>query len=289
MAHDRPILVTGATGNVGRHVVRRLVEEGRAVRALTRDPAKADLPGGVEAVRGDLADPASLGPALEGVDTAFLLWPSLEADQVAQEAVAAVAQGVDRVVYLSAMGVDPVRSEREGGILGSHAMLERLIRESRMDWTFVRAGGFAANLGEWIPRIRESGVIRPAFPELARPLIHEADIAAVVVRALSEDGHIGAIYDITGPELLSQAEQARIIGEELGTPVRVEAMSHEEAVRDLSGSGLPRETAQEILRAHAGMVDDPEPTTDTVERVTGAPGRTFRQWAADRIAAAREA
>ncbi|GAA4938234.1 NAD(P)H-binding protein [Streptomonospora halophila] len=287
MAAQSPILVTGATGNVGRHVVRRLSDEGRAVRALTRDPAKADLPAGVEAVQGDLADPGSLGPALEGVDTAFLVWPSVQADAAAAETVQAMAAGVERIAYLSTMGIDPERSEREGGILGSHAMLERLIKESGMSWTFVRAGGFAANLRDWIPRIRETGVIRMAYPNLARPLIHEADIAEVAVRALTESGHAGAAYEITGPAGITQAEQARIIGEELGAPVRVEAMTDDEAVRELTESGLPEEMARQILEAHARMVAHPEPATDTLERVTGAPPRTFRQWAADRVAAER--
>ncbi|GAB3437891.1 NAD(P)H-binding protein [Streptomonospora sediminis] len=289
MAENRPILVTGATGNVGKHVVRRLLEEeGRAVRALTRDPARADLPEGAEAVAGDLAHPGSLGPALEGIDAAFLVWPSLEADKAAPEAIPAIAARARNIVYLSAMGLP----EHDGpdapseGILGSHMLLERLIRKSAADWTFVRAGGFAANLAGWIPQIRATGTVRAAFAELARPLIHEADIAEVAVRALTEPGHSGASYEITGPEPVTQAEQARIIGEELGVPARFEELSAEEAVQAFITDGLPAQLAQDIVQGQAAMAEQPESTTDTFEKVAGVPPRSFRQWAADRAGGA---
>lgn len=284
MAENRPILVTGATGNVGKHVVRRLLEEGRAVRALTRDPARADLPAGAEAVAGDLGDPGSLGPALEGIDAAFVVWPTLQADEAAPETVPAIAARARNIVYLSVMGLpehDAPDAPSEG-IMGSHMLLERLIRKSAADWTFVRPGGFAANLAGWIPQIRATGTVRAPFAELARPLIHEADIAEVAVRALIDPGHSGAAYEITGPEPISQAEQARIIGEELGVPARFEELSPEEAVQAFITDGLPARLAQDIIQGHAAMAEHPESTTDTFEKVTGVPPRSFRQWAADR-------
>src|SRR5262245_25919669 len=92
-------LVTGATGNVGKHVVSSLVEEGAAVRALVRDPARVSLPEGVEAVRGDLSSPRTLEPALRGVDGVYLMWPGLP---VVPGVVETIAAHAERVVYLSA-------------------------------------------------------------------------------------------------------------------------------------------------------------------------------------------
>ena len=127
------ILVTGATGRVGGSVLNQLADKGIAVRALVRDPGRAAVPDGVEVAVGDLADPSTLGPALDGVDSVFLVWPTLAADHAAAEVIGEIAKRVRRVVYLSARGVSADATE---GILGSHAMIERLNADSGVEWTF---------------------------------------------------------------------------------------------------------------------------------------------------------
>ncbi|MET9069682.1 NmrA family NAD(P)-binding protein [Streptosporangium sandarakinum] len=275
------ILVTGATGNVGGHVVSQLLDRGVAVRALTRDPAAASLPDGVEAVRGDLADPASLDAALDGVETVFLLWPTLAADHAAAAAVERIAGRARRVVYVSARGVSDDLERAPGSILGSHAYLERLIRGAGVEWTFLRPGGFAVNTLLWAPEIRATGVVRRSHGAAGRALIHERDIATVGVLALTEDGHAGAAYELTGPETLTQAEQVAAIGEAIGRPVRWEEVPPENTLRDLVANGMPAAMAESIVAAHNAMVTSPETTTATFEKVTGVPATPFRQWAID--------
>ena len=274
------ILVTGATGRVGGSVLSQLLNKGVAVRALVRDPERAVLPDGVEAVRGDLADPTSLGAALAGVDSVFLVWPTVAADHAAPATIAEIAHHVRRVVYLSANGVS---AESPEGILGSHAVLERLIENSDLEWTFLRPTGFAANTLGWAPQIRAEGVVRWVHGAARRALIHERDIAAVGVLALTEDGHAGARHVLSGPAAISQVEQAHEIGRAIGRPVRFEEVAPEHARHGIL-AGLPSEVVDGILASHAAMVANPERVTTTVERLTGSPARPFAEWAADHAA-----
>lgn len=279
------ILVTGATGNVGGQVAAQLAEAGAPVRALVRDPAKARLPGGVEAVAGDLGDTASLRAALGGVGSVFLMWP-LEGTGAARAAVATLAEHARRVVYLSAWGVPEGltgtdTTEPEPGIIGNHTTLERLVRGSGAEWTLLRPGGFAANTLGWAPQVRAGEVVRMASPRAGRSLIHEADIAAVAVRALLTDELVGTAPTMSGPEVLTQAEQVRIIGEVLGRPLKAEELPRDEAHAELVATGLPPHYATGILDAHARMEAEPETVAPGFEALAGRPGRTYRDWVAD--------
>ncbi|MFI6742160.1 NAD(P)H-binding protein [Nonomuraea sp. NPDC050451] len=265
------ILVTGATGNVGRHVVSQLAEAGLEVRALVRDPGRARLPERVEVVRGDLSAPETLEPALKGVESVFLLWPHFTADGAA-EVVTAIAGHARRAVYLSANVADePVTHYHK---------IERLIRHSGLGWTFLRPGGFAANTLGWAGQIRQ-GVVRWPYGQASRPLIHERDIAAVATHVLTSAGHNGATYVLTGPELLTQAEQVRVIGAATGREARWEEQPLEEAREQLMAAWGNAAFVEGALKAWAGFVTAPEQVTDTVERLLGRPALTFGQWAED--------
>ncbi|XVQ12064.1 NAD(P)H-binding protein [Spirillospora sp. CA-255316] len=274
------ILVTGATGNVGRHVVDGLVAGGRPVRALTRSPETARLPAGAHIVRGDHADPAVLEKALDGVDGVFLVWP-FPSTGPAPAVVDAIARHARRVVLLSSIAVrDDV--ERQTDPIGTvHAALERPIERSSLEWTFLRPGGFAVNTLAWAPEIRATGTVEDAFGEAAMPLIHEADIAAVAVRALTEDGHAGEKYALTGAEVMTQAGFARTIGETIGRPVRWQEIPRETARQKKIAQGLPPDIADFILDGYEAMVKTPAPTTTTVEDLTGTRPRPFQEWARD--------
>ncbi|MDP9864141.1 MULTISPECIES: NAD(P)H-binding protein [Streptosporangium] len=266
------ILVIGATGNVGRNIVSQLLESGAAVRALVRDPGAARLPEGVEAVRGDLTRPATVEAALDGVESVFLLWPGFAAEQAAP-VVELIAKYARRVVYLSAMNP-------EGTF---HGGLEALIRESGLEWTFLRPGGFAVNTLMWAEQIRE-GVVRWPYARAGRSLIHERDIAAVAAVVLTGDGHAGKIYDLTGPSVVTQAEQVRIIGEAVGRPARYEELPREVAREQLLAAWGEATFVDGALDHWARIVAEPEPVTHTVEELTGVSARTFHQWAADHAA-----
>lgn len=266
------ILVTGATGNVGRHVVSALAGAGHGVRAFARDPGKLVLPEGVEAVAGDLASPRTLEPALRDVRSVYLMWPGIA---VRPEVIEMIARHAEHVVYLSADVADLADGEPATVF---HQEIERLIRKSGLRWTFVRAIDFAANTLGWADQIRQ-GTVRLPYGRAARSVIHERDVADVVVHVLTSAGHDGARYVITGPESLPQAELARIIGEVIGRPVRWEEPSLEEARERLTAAWGDARFVEARLRAWAGFVDTPERVTDTVERLLGRPPRTFRAWA----------
>jgi uncharacterized protein YbjT (DUF2867 family) len=268
------IVVTGGTGRVGRQVVAQLRGYDLPVRVVSRSAGRP--PAGTEAARADLSDPASLEPHLRDAQALFLLWPFTSAELTAALAprVAKIAaRHVARVVYLSAQPA----GERPGSFW---ALTERAIEDSGVEWTFLRPTGFASNTLMWADQIRTGDVVRWPFGAAARALIDERDIAAVAVRALTEDGHAGARYTLSGPAVLTQAEQLAAIGSALG--------------RDLTWEDMPRPVAQQALAAAWGdpgfaasaldtwerFVTHPETVTATVRDVTGAPAHSFADWAA---------
>lgn len=286
MTQTKPILVTGATGKVGGEVLAQLRDLKTPVRALVRSPENARLPADVEIAQGDLSDPDTLDRALDDVDTAFLVFPTLQADERADAVIERIAKYARKIVYLSALGIpDRPKPQPDGvrDIADSHANIEELIRKSGADWTFLRPGGFASNTLMWAEQIRSGDVVRSIYADAARPLIHERDIGAVAVRALTETGHSGATYSLTGPEVLTQTEQVAIIGEVIGKRLRFQEISEEEAKRELF-AGVPSAIADAIIGAHADMVRDPGHVLSGVQEITGRPAHTFAQWVADHVA-----
>jgi uncharacterized protein YbjT (DUF2867 family) len=279
------ILVIGATGRVGRQVLSLLPATG-GVRAVVRNSQKAGLPPHVDVVRGDLTLPKTLDECLDGIDTVFLVWTAPPA--TVAPALERIVRHARRIVFLSS----PYKTAHpffQGGqpnpITPLHAEIERLIETSGRQWTFLRPGMFAGNaLWWWAPRIRAGGdVVR--WPYIAVPTapIHERDIAAVAVRALCEDGHAGAEYVLTGPQSLTQFEQLSTIGSVIGRSLHMEEISPEEARSELLAV-IPAVALNMLLDAWAGAIGQPALVTSTVAEITGAPSRTFREWATDHAA-----
>jgi uncharacterized protein YbjT (DUF2867 family) len=270
------ILVTGATGNVGRQVVVQLLAAGTAVRALVRDPESAGLPEAVKVVDGDLSEPDTLEGALTGSDTVFLIWPFLTTEG-APAVLEAIARHARRIVYLSSSGVNEDAERQTDPINQLHADNERLIEESGLEWTVLRSDTIASNARGWATQIRTTHAVRG--PDIAATaVIHEHDVAAVAVRALTDDGHVGAKYVLTGPQVLSRAEQVRTIGEAIGRSLRFEKVPAQVARKQMLADGRPPALVEALL---AGAETRPESSliTSTVEEITGAPARTFRSWA----------
>lgn len=151
---------------------------------------------------------------------------------------------------------------------------------------FERITRHARPLGWWAPQVRAGDVVR--WPHLAAPTapIHERDIAAVAVRALCEDGHVGAEYVLTGPESLSQREQLATIGRAIGRSLQIEDISPDEARRELQ---MPPVVVNMLLDAWAAALGQPAFVTSTVAEITGKPARTFLEWATDNAVAFRPA
>ena len=273
------VLVTGATGNIGRPLVSQLLANGCRVRALSRNPESAQLPSGVDVVRGDLSSPATLDRALDGIDAVFLVWIGPLAPAAA--AIERLTANAARIVFLTAPHRTPHPFFQQPNAMAAvHAGVEDLIQRSGREWTFLRPHVFALNCVHWWgPQIREGNVVRWFYGDAATAPIDERDIAAVAVRALCDDGHGGKDYVITGPESLTQREQVRIVGDAIGRPLRFEELSHDAARQQLL-AGVPPSIADMLLNAYAAAVGLPAWVTTTVEDVTGSPARSFRDWAA---------
>ncbi|TVL89594.1 NAD(P)H-binding protein [Streptomyces sp. SAJ15] len=275
------ILVIGATGNVGRHVVVQLLTAGVAVRALARDPESAELPRGVEVVGGDLSRPETLEAALTGTDTVFLIWPFLTTEG-APAVMETIARHARRIVYLSSSGVNDDGERQTDPINQLHADMEGLIEESGLEWTVLRSNTIASNARGWAEQIRATGVVRG--PDIAATaVIHERDVAAVAARALIDAGHAGAKHVLTGPRVISRGEQVDTIGEAIGRRTRFEKVPLEVAREQMLADGRPPALVEALL-ASAETRPESNLVTSTVEEITGASARTFRSWAEEHAA-----
>jgi len=275
-----PVLVTGATGRVGRLVVAELLAAGVPVRALTRRPSAAELPPAVDVFAGDLAAPESLDAALQGVSAVFLLWTASPATVGA--VVDRLAARTGRVVFLSSPHQTPHPFFQQPNPMAAlHADIERSIAAAGLPATMVRPGMFASNVTFWwADAIRHTGVVRWPYGAAETAPIDERDIAAVAARALFEDGHEGRDYVVTGPQSLSQAQQIDIIADAIGRPIRFEELSPDEFRRETEGRWPPA-VVDMLLAAWGATIGRPAFVTSTVAEVVGTPARTFRQWAVD--------
>lgn len=266
------IVVTGATGNVGRALIHRLLAAGRPVRALTRDPQRAALPDGAEVVRFSPDDPAAL---FGGATALFLYAQAGTPDLLA----AARAHGVRQVVLLSS-GLIQEGADATHPLHVLHATVERQIHDSGLDWTFLRPNAFATNALQWAPQIRAGNTVRGIFAGALSAPIHEDDIAAVAERVLLDGGHEGAVHRLTGPGATTNAEQVAAIGAAVGRELTFVETDPREAGPALFPY-MPSETLARLLLTFEGSVGVPPEITDTVHKLTGTPARTFAQWARD--------
>ncbi|WP_336215584.1 NmrA family NAD(P)-binding protein [Nonomuraea sp. LPB2021202275-12-8] len=269
------ILVAGATGNVGRPLVEQLLAAGHRVRALTRDPARADLPAGAEAVAGNLADAASLSAAFAGVSAAHLI--SFDAADFAP-----LRNGPDIVALAVKSGVRKV-TVLKGDVAKSP--LEEAVEVGGLEWTHLAPVEFMSNALEWAESVRAEGVVREAFPDAKSAMIHEADIAAVAAAALTGDRHAGREYWLTGPEALTPPEKVRTIAEVLGREVRYVELSRDEIVEEWRRAGYSDADVEFFLTMRTDPPAAGYTVLPTVEEVTGRPARTFAQWVREHAAA----
>ncbi|MCX5065665.1 NAD(P)H-binding protein [Micromonospora lupini] len=279
-----PVLVTGATGRVGRAVVDLLTGAGVPVRALVRRPeTAATLPATVEIVTGDLTVPESLDDALHAVSTVFLVWTAPA--QTAADVVERLAARAQRIVYLSAPHQTPHPFFQQPNPMAAlHAEIERLISASGLDSTIIRPGMFASNaLSWWAAAIRGNGVVRWPYGAAETAPVDDRDVAEVVARTLYEDGHAGGDYVLTGPESLSQAQQVSIIGDALGRPITFEEMPPDDFRRETPE--IARSAVDMLLAAWDATMGHPAHVTSTIFDILGTPPRTFRQWVIDHATA----
>jgi uncharacterized protein YbjT (DUF2867 family) len=284
------ILVTGATGNVGRQVVTRLVAAGRSVRAMTRRPQNGRLPEGAEVIQGDFERPGTWPAVLNGVQSVYL-YPFVHAGTDPGFVEEAIKAGVTRFVVHSAAAAGFAPGTGGDGALGRHLAAEReahrevelLVEASGAEWTHVRPGLLAANALRWADRIRTEQTVREPYASAGYPVVHEGDVADVAVAALLTDDHVGVAYTVTGPAKVSQVEQVALISAAIGVPVRFEELDPAEARALWRREGLDEETADWVIALLADAVDGTGelPPADAYSQVTGRRPHTFAQWAND--------
>ena len=268
------ILVTGATGNVGRELVRVLADDGEEVVALIRrDEDRARLPAGVKGLVGDLNRPETLVGGLAGVRAAHLL----AGYEGLGELLAAMRDaGVRRVTLQSSSSVPA--GDMTNAVARYHILSEQAIRDSGLAWTFIQPNSFMTNALRWLPQLRAGDTVRLPFADVPIATIDPADIAEVAAAALTTDRHESHSYRVSGPESLLPGEQVAILGQVLGRDLRFEAMSNEEARADMSAS-MPAEYVDAFLSFFVDGTIDESTVLPTVQEILGRPPRRFEDWA----------
>ncbi len=275
------ILVTGGTGTVGGELVRLLVERGADVRLLARDPAKVAVEG-VQVVAGDLSRPETLAPAFDGVDHSFHLTPG-DPDQYTLHAnliEAAKAAGDVHVVKMGAVGTSLDSAFAAGR---QFARSDELLEASGLDWTLLHPHAFMQNLLASAVTISGEGVLYGTTGNGKIGTIDARDIALVAATVLTEPGHAGKAYRLTGPESLSYADMATRLSAALGREVSYVDMPPDAYGEALRGFGMPAPVADDLVTLYGHMFRDGEGdyVTSDVEDITGAPPRSLDQFARD--------
>lgn len=273
------IVVTGATGNVGRPLVRALLAAGERVTAVSRHSPREN-PAGVRHHQADLAAPQTLKPALDGAETLFLLTSGdfmAAGGDLGQVLDVVRASGVRRVVLLSSLGVST----------GDHpSEPEDAVRQSGLGWTMLRPGGFHSNTLQWAGAVRAGRTVAAPFGNVALPTVDPDDIAEVAAVALRDASHAGQIYELTGPAPVSPRQQTAAIGDALGEPVRFVEQTRDEARAEMVRF-MPEPVADSTLAMLGAPSDGLLRVSPDVERLLGRPARTFAEWAARNAAAFR--
>lgn len=266
------IVVTGATGNVGRPLVTQLVDAGAKVRAVSRRPQSAGLPADVEVVE-------SASDAIAGASAVFLNSRAL-GDELAAVVDQAGREGVSRLVALSAINADDDFSRQPSRFRGDrNKEVEQLAIDSGLGWVSLRPSVFVTNfVGMWSAQIRAGDTVRGAYASASSAPIVESDIAEVAARALLTDDLVGQKIPLTGPQSLTNIEMVEIIGGVLGRPLQYQEVPDDIVRQRFVGLGFPPEFGDAYIAMLATTIDEPAVVADGVQQILGRPAQSFEQW-----------
>ena len=273
------ILVTGGTGGVGSELLRLLSKAGIVTRALARHPQRAQALPGITWIAGDLSKPETLTSAFEGARTLFLLTSYYEdMVELQHNAISAArAAGVTYVVKISAFAA----SDHSRAPVGRwHYQIEKELQESGLGWTILRPHHFMQNLLAQAEYVRTEGVVYSASGDGKIPYVDARDVAAVAFATLTQPGHLGKKYVVTGSEAISYRQAAEIIGAAIGKPVRFVDESPDEARARRVREGLPPAVVESALAiaAYQRAGGKTVTITSTVTDLTGRPPRTVGEF-----------
>jgi uncharacterized protein YbjT (DUF2867 family) len=274
------ILITGASGNVGREVVKQIAQTGVQVRAAYQSVSKAAAaPSGVQLVTMDYNQPATVRAALNGVDRVFLVGPpTSNIVALERKAIDEIKRsGARQVVKLSAMG------GRAAIFPGQHADSEDYIKSSGVTYTFLRPNGFMQNFVNYnAGTINSQNAFYGCQGDGKVSHIDIRDIAAVAVKTLIEDGHQGKIYTLTGPAALSNAEAAQILSDDLAREIGYVDLPPAQFKQALLGAGVPEWSADALIDLQRLYREGgASAVTSDVERLLNRKPTSFEQFSRD--------
>ncbi|BBZ42162.1 NmrA family NAD(P)-binding protein [Mycobacterium conspicuum] len=269
------IVITGATGNVGRPLVAELAAAGAPVRAVTRTPKTARFPAGVEVV-------GSAAEALSGASAVFLNSRAL-GEALPVFVAECVRAGVTKLVALSAINADDDFSLQPSRFRGDrNKEVESLAMDSGLSWVSLRPSAFATNFaGMWSAQIRAGDVVTGPYAQASSAPIVESDISAVAARALLTDELVGQRVTLTGPQALTNSELTEVIGAVLGRALRYQEAPPDVVRQRFIGLGFPAEFADAYIKMLAETLDQPALVTSDVEKILGRPALSFAHWVAE--------
>jgi uncharacterized protein YbjT (DUF2867 family) len=277
------ILVTGATGNVGKEVIKQLAQNKQPARAFLRNRTQAReiaLPG-VEMVEGDFAKPKTFARAMDGVETVFLLTPSsAEAEEWQCDFVdAALKSKVKRIVKLSQLGAN---TKAPGRFQRYHGTVENYIIKSKIPYTFLRPNLFMQGLLNFRPTIASQGVFFAPVSHTRISIVDVRDIGEAAAKILTEPNHEGRTYELTGPEALTHAEMAEQLSQAVGKPIKHVEVSAEVMKEALLKNGLPAWQADGVVEDYEYYrKGEAEQVSSAVRDITGYEATYFAQFALD--------
>ena len=267
-------VLVGASGNIGRPLVSRLLEAGERVRAVTRDRARVTPRDRVEIVESDVEHLGGLGDVLDGARGLYLVYTRrADVPAIVRRAEAA---GVERLVTVSSLLAETHPDSSLARTMADH---ERSIRDFAGAWTILRPWEFHCNVLAWAPHIRDTGVVRAPAAGAPSPSIDPDDISAVAARALREDGHSGSTYPLTGPADLTPYDKIETLAAALGRPLEFQV---DAAMQESIDSQAPDEVAAGLMFPGVSGPTGPGPQP-TVEQILGRPARSFQAWASENV------
>jgi uncharacterized protein YbjT (DUF2867 family) len=268
------VLITGATGNVGRRVTDLLVAEGKKVVAVSRHAATAEFPSAVSVVQGNPSEPQTLTSAFDGIE-AVLISPRAVGAATSELLRLAIDRGVQRAVVLSALTVEYGGGDKR--FAEEFRTIEGAVKASGIRWTVLRSADYASNARGWAPQIRSGDIVRGAYGDAASSTIHEADVASIAALALIDSAHSGRTHVLTGPQSVTQRQKVEMLGRALGRQLSWVEIPADQVRAGMIARGLPEEIPDRMLGYLADHVERAGPSTTTVSDILGRPARTFSQ------------